>query len=92
MKICRRPSDLVHAALSEERITSCDEGHTGVRGHGLLCRDEEGSQACGSHGWMRRAVANSLRTIAEALNARGVPTARGGRRQAMTVRNLLARA
>ena len=45
-----------------------------------------------SHGWRRPAVANSLRTIAEALNTRGVPTARGGRWQAMTVSNLLARA
>jgi DNA invertase Pin-like site-specific DNA recombinase len=33
----------------------------------------------------------SLRAIAEALNARGVATARGGKWQAMTVRNLLAR-
>ena len=36
--------------------------------------------------------ARSLRAIAEALNARGVPTARGGRWQAMTVSNVLARA
>jgi hypothetical protein len=34
----------------------------------------------------------SLRTIAEALNTRGVPTARGGRWQAMTVSNVVARA
>ena len=33
----------------------------------------------------------SLRGIAEALNARGVPTARGGRWQVSTVRNLLRR-
>jgi hypothetical protein len=38
-----------------------------------------------------RAGAKSLRAIAEALNARGVPTARGGRWQAMTVSNVLAR-
>ena len=36
--------------------------------------------------------ARSLRAIANALNARGVPTARGGRWQAMTVSNILARA
>jgi DNA invertase Pin-like site-specific DNA recombinase len=41
---------------------------------------------------IQRAGARSLRAIAEALNARGVPTARGGRWQAMTVSNVLARA
>jgi DNA invertase Pin-like site-specific DNA recombinase len=41
---------------------------------------------------IQRAGAKSLRAIADALNARGVPTARGGRWQAMTVRNVLARA
>jgi DNA invertase Pin-like site-specific DNA recombinase len=41
---------------------------------------------------IERAGARSLRAIAEALNARGVPTARGGRWQAMTVSNVLARA
>jgi DNA invertase Pin-like site-specific DNA recombinase len=41
---------------------------------------------------VQRAGARSLRAIAEALNARGVPTARGGRWQAMTVSNVLARA
>ena len=40
---------------------------------------------------IQRAGATSLRAIAEALNARGVATARGGRWQAMTVSNLLAR-
>jgi DNA invertase Pin-like site-specific DNA recombinase len=39
----------------------------------------------------QRAGATSLRAIAEALNARGIATARGGRWQAMTVSNLLAR-
>jgi DNA invertase Pin-like site-specific DNA recombinase len=38
-----------------------------------------------------RAGATSLRAIAEALDARGVATARGGKWQAMTVSNLLAR-
>jgi hypothetical protein len=33
----------------------------------------------------------SLRAIAEALNARGIPTPRGGRWYAMSVRNALAR-
>jgi hypothetical protein len=41
---------------------------------------------------LERAGARSLRAIAEALNAHGVPTARGGRWQAMTVSNVLARA
>jgi DNA invertase Pin-like site-specific DNA recombinase len=41
---------------------------------------------------IQRAGAKTLRDIAAALNARGIPTARGGRWHAMTVRNLLARA
>ena len=41
---------------------------------------------------IKRAGATSLRAIADALNARGVPTARGGRWQAQTVSNALARA
>ena len=41
---------------------------------------------------IQRAGATSLRAIADALNARGVSTARGGRWQAMTVSNILARA
>ena len=40
---------------------------------------------------IQRAGATSLRAIAEALNARGVATARGGKWQAMTVSNLLVR-
>src|SRR5450759_638037 len=40
---------------------------------------------------MQRAGMNTLRDIAEALNARGVPTARGGQWYASTVRNVLAR-
>src|SRR5262249_13647617 len=41
---------------------------------------------------IKRAGATSLRAIADALNARGVPTARGGRWQAQTVSNAPARA
>jgi recombinase len=41
---------------------------------------------------VQRAGARSLRAIAAALNARGVTTARGGRWQAQTVSNVLARA
>lgn len=41
---------------------------------------------------VQRSGARTLRAIAEALNARGIPTARGGRWQAMTVSNVLARA
>lgn len=40
---------------------------------------------------IQRAGATSLRAIADALNARGVATARGGRWQAQTVSNVLAR-
>jgi Recombinase len=41
---------------------------------------------------VQRAGAKSLRAIAKALNARRIPTARGGRWQAMTVSNVVARA
>ena len=41
---------------------------------------------------IQRAGAKSLRAIAGALNARGIATARGGRWQAQTVANALARA
>ena len=41
---------------------------------------------------IKRAGATTLREIAEALNARGVATARGGQWHAMTVKNVLARA
>jgi DNA invertase Pin-like site-specific DNA recombinase len=41
---------------------------------------------------IRKAGATTLREIADALNARGVATARGGRWHAMTVSNVLARA
>ncbi|MGO9049122.1 MAG: recombinase family protein [Xanthobacteraceae bacterium] len=39
-----------------------------------------------------KAGATTLREIAEALNARGVQTARGGQWHAMTVSDVLARA
>jgi DNA invertase Pin-like site-specific DNA recombinase len=39
---------------------------------------------------IQRAGARTLREIAAALNARGIPTARGGQWHAMTVRNVLA--
>jgi DNA invertase Pin-like site-specific DNA recombinase len=41
---------------------------------------------------IRKAGATTLREIADALNARGVATARGGQWHAMTVSNVLARA
>jgi DNA invertase Pin-like site-specific DNA recombinase len=40
---------------------------------------------------IRKSGAMSLRAVAEALNARGIPTPRGGRWYAMSVRNALAR-
>jgi hypothetical protein len=39
----------------------------------------------------QRAGAKTLRQIAEALNARGIPTARGGRWHAQAVANILQR-
>jgi hypothetical protein len=41
---------------------------------------------------IRKAGATTLREIADALNARGVATARGGRWYASSVRNVLGRA
>jgi DNA invertase Pin-like site-specific DNA recombinase len=41
---------------------------------------------------VQRAGAQTLRAVAEALNARGISTARGGRWHAQTVANVLARA
>jgi DNA invertase Pin-like site-specific DNA recombinase len=41
---------------------------------------------------IQKAGATTLRAIADALNARGVPTPRGGRWYAMSVRNVMARA
>jgi DNA invertase Pin-like site-specific DNA recombinase len=41
---------------------------------------------------IRKSGATTLRAIAQALNARGVPTPRGGRWHAMSVKNVLARA
>jgi hypothetical protein len=41
---------------------------------------------------IRKAGATTLREIADALNARGVATARGGRWYASSVRNMLGRA
>jgi len=40
---------------------------------------------------IQRSGATTLRAMADALNARGVPTPRGGRWHAMSVRNALAR-
>jgi DNA invertase Pin-like site-specific DNA recombinase len=40
---------------------------------------------------IQRRGANRLREIAEALNARGIPTPRGGRWHATSVKNALAR-
>jgi hypothetical protein len=41
---------------------------------------------------VQKAGASTLRQIAEALNARGIPTARGGRWYAQSVANVLERA
>jgi len=40
---------------------------------------------------IQKAGASTLRAVAEALNARGISTARGGRWHAMTVSNVLGR-
>lgn len=40
----------------------------------------------------QKAGASTLRQIADALNARGIPTARGGRWYAQSIANILERA
>jgi DNA invertase Pin-like site-specific DNA recombinase len=54
--------------------------------------DQHAANALPIIGQIKRAGARTLREIADALNARGVQTARGGQWYASTVRNVLARA
>jgi DNA invertase Pin-like site-specific DNA recombinase len=66
-----------------------------VRGHAVAAIKAQAARAAGSVvpiiAEIRRSGATTLRQIADALNARGVPTPRGGRWHAMSVRNVLAR-
>ena len=66
-----------------------------ARGRAVAALQMEADRAAGNVvpiiGEIRRSGATTLRAIAEALNARGVPTPRGGRWHAMSVRNALAR-
>jgi hypothetical protein len=77
-----RPLSLVPGALLSVLVHRKTQGRTSLgqaRSEVLLVIRE-----------IQRADARSLRTIAAALNARGVATARGGRWQAQTVSNVLA--
>jgi DNA invertase Pin-like site-specific DNA recombinase len=66
-----------------------------ARGHAVAAVKAEADRAAGNVlpiiAEIRKSGATTLRAIAEALNARGVPTRRGGRWHAMSVRNVLAR-
>ena len=67
-----------------------------VRGEAVAAIKAEADRAAGNVlpiiAEIRKSGAMTLRAIAEALNARGVATPRGGRWHAMSVRNALARA
>ena len=66
-----------------------------ARGRAVAALQTEADRATGNVvpiiAEIRKSGAMSLRAIAEALNARGVPTRRGDRWHAMSVRNALAR-
>ncbi|HEY1945334.1 MAG TPA: recombinase family protein [Roseiarcus sp.] len=67
-----------------------------ARGLGVATLKAEADRAAGNVlpviAEIQKSGAKTLRAIAEALNARGVPTPRGGRWHAMSVRNALGRA
>jgi DNA invertase Pin-like site-specific DNA recombinase len=67
-----------------------------ARARGIEAIKDEADRAAGKVlpiiAEIRRTGATTLRQIADALNARGVPTPRGGQWYAMSVRNVLARA
>jgi len=66
-----------------------------ARGHAVAAIKAQAARATGNVvpiiAEIRRSGATTLRQIADALNARGVPTPRGGRWHPMSVRNVLAR-
>jgi len=66
-----------------------------ARGHAVAALKTEADRAAGNVlpiiGEIQKSGATTLRAIADALNARGVPTPRGGRWHAMSVRNALSR-
>ena len=66
-----------------------------ARGEAVAAIKAEADRAAGSVlpiiAEIKKSGASTLRAIAEALNARGVPTPRGGRWHATSVRNALAR-
>ncbi len=66
-----------------------------ARGQAVVAIKTEADRAAGNVlpiiAEIRKSGATTLRAIADALNARGVPTPRGGRWHAMSVRNALAR-
>jgi DNA invertase Pin-like site-specific DNA recombinase len=66
-----------------------------ARGRAVAALQTEADRAAGNVvpiiAEIRKSGSTTLRAIAEALNARGVPTPRGGRWHAMSVRNALAR-
>ncbi len=67
-----------------------------ARGQAVTALKAEADRAAGNVlpiiAEIQKSGATTLRAVAEALNARGVPTPRGGRWHAMSVRNVLTRA
>jgi DNA invertase Pin-like site-specific DNA recombinase len=87
------------SALAAARAKGVKLGNPKIeaaREHAVVAIKAEADRAAGNVlpliAEIRRSGATTLRAIAGALNARGVPTPRGGRWHAMSVRNLLARA
>jgi hypothetical protein len=68
--------------------------HCPARGQARLSagRAVESASQLGWADGIRRAGATTLQSIADALNARGIPTARGGQGHPTTVKNALDRA
>jgi DNA invertase Pin-like site-specific DNA recombinase len=86
------------AALTAAKARGVRLGNPNIkaaRDHAVAAIKAEANRAAGNVApivaEIRRSGATTLRQIAEALNARGVPTPRGGRWHAMSVRNLIAR-
>jgi DNA invertase Pin-like site-specific DNA recombinase len=86
------------SALAAEKARGVALGNPNIeaaRGHAVAAVKAQADRAAGNVApiiaEIRRSGATTLRQVADALNARGVPTPRGGRWHAMSVRNVLAR-
>jgi DNA invertase Pin-like site-specific DNA recombinase len=87
------------SALAAAKVKGVKLGNPHIeaaRGEAVAAIKAEADRAAGNVlpiiAEIRKSGVSTLRAVAEALNARGVPTPRGGRWHAMSVRNVLARA